>query len=93
VADTRVLLPSAIEIDVPAGAALTHASLARSMSSSTRARLDALIDQALAGDRPSLAEIEVLLPVACAQLRARLADSPDAAGAPALRTMLVGYEE
>jgi hypothetical protein len=92
-ADTRVLLPSAIEIDVPAGAALTHASLARLMSSSTRARLDALIDRALAGDRPTIAELEVLLPVACAQLRARLADNPDAAGAPALRTMLVGYEE
>jgi hypothetical protein len=92
-ADTRVLLASGIVIDVPVGAVLTHASLAGLMSASTRGQLDALIDQALGADRQALGELEVLLPIACAQLRSRLATSPDEPGAPALRTMLVGYEE
>lgn len=92
-ADTRVSLPSGIAIDVPAGAALTHASLARLMSTSTRAQVDALIDLALDGDPSALGEIEVLLPIVCSQLRTRLAASSDAEGAPALRLMLVSYEE
>lgn len=92
-AATKVQLPSGITIDVPAGAALTHASLASLMTTSTRAQLDALIDRSLAGDQPASAEIEVLLPIACSSVRARLSADPDAPRAPALRLMLVGYEE
>jgi MoaA/NifB/PqqE/SkfB family radical SAM enzyme len=90
---TQVLLPSGIEIEVPADSALTHASLAGLMSASTRAQVDALIDRALAGEQPAQAELEALLPIACSSVRARLSASPDAAGAPTLRLMLVGYEE
>jgi MoaA/NifB/PqqE/SkfB family radical SAM enzyme len=90
---TRVGLPSAIEITAPAGAVLTHASLEQLIDDETGATLDKLIDRALAGDEAAIDELEVLLPVAHDRLRARLASAADGPGAPALRTLLVAYEE
>jgi MoaA/NifB/PqqE/SkfB family radical SAM enzyme len=90
---TRVSIGDAIAIEVPAGSVLTHASLAAAMSEDVAARLDESITRALEGDDAALTELEVLLPIAHTRLRARLEASPNAAGSPELRTLLVGYEE
>ncbi len=91
--DTQVTIAEGIVIDVPAGSVLTHASLAALMSEDVAARLDERITHALEGDDSALTELERLLPLARARLRSRLQATPDAPGGPALRTMLVGYEE
>ena len=90
---TRVIVGDELVIEVPSGAVLTHASLAAFMSEAGRARIDEPITRALDGDTAAIAKVELLLPIAHAQLRARLQATPDAAGAPALRTIMVGYEE
>ncbi|MFV8754615.1 radical SAM protein [Nannocystaceae bacterium ST9] len=82
-----------IEIDVSAESVLTHASLEAALSDPVASRLDALVERGLAGDEPAIGEIERLLPIMSARLRARLDASPKAAGGPALRTILVGYDE
>jgi hypothetical protein len=89
---TRVTVGD-MEIAVPAGSVLTHASLAAAMSEDVAARLDELITRALEGDAEAVTELELLLPIAHARLRTRLDATPNAKGAPALRTILVGYEE
>jgi|GEM_PF-125699 len=91
--DTRVIIGDDLVIEVPAGAVLTHASLAASLSEHARTQLDGLIGRALEGDAEAITELEVLLPIAHPQLRERLTATPDAPGGPALRTILVAYEE
>lgn len=90
---TRALIRDDLTIELPANTVLTHASLAAAMSEAALTTLDAVIDRALTNDAEAITEIEILLPIAHARLRARLDASPSAPGAPALRTILVSYEE
>lgn len=90
---TRVTIGDDLVIEVPAGSVLTHASLAAALPADAAARIDELITRALGGDDEAVTELEPLLPLAHARLRAQLDASPIAAGGPPLRTILVGYEE
>lgn len=90
---TRVRLRDQLTVELPAGAVVTHAALAAALTPPQRAELDVHIDRALAGDTEALDQLEPLLPLLRARLHERLTDKPDAPGAPALRTLLVSYDE
>jgi MoaA/NifB/PqqE/SkfB family radical SAM enzyme len=90
---SQVTVGDGLTIEIPAGTVLTHASLAALVSEPVATQLDELITRALEGDTEAMTSLENLLPIAHARLRARLDAAPNAPGAPALRTILVGYEE
>ena len=90
---TKVLIGDNFAIAVPAAAVLTHASLAALVVDPLADHLEQLITRALDNDTAALAELELLLPIAHARVQARLLASPDAAGAPALRTVVITYAE
>jgi MoaA/NifB/PqqE/SkfB family radical SAM enzyme len=90
---TQATVGDGLAIEVSAGAVLTHASLAALVSEPVATQIDELIARALDNDAAATTELENLLPIAHARLRAQLDAKPNAPGAPALRTIVVGYEE
>lgn len=96
-------------IRAPAGATLAHATLgaivmakggeltawnvAEFLSVEGRARVQGLVDAALAGDADALTKLEEVLPAAHGVMRAGVEARPDAPGAAGLRTLLTSFDE
>ncbi len=75
----KVVLDGGRVIEVAAGSVSTFASLAAAVPAALVAEVDRRISRALAGDERAIAELEPLLPIAHARLRARLEGAPTAA--------------
>lgn len=78
---------------VPAGGELTAWNAGERLSAEARARVSARVMAALGGEAAALAELEMVLPLAHAEIRAAVAGKPDAPGAAGLRLLLTGFDE
>lgn len=78
---------------LPRGAELTAWNAGEFLTTDAKAKLQAIVDAALAGDAAELARLEAVLPAAHAAIRAAVAAKPDAPGAAGLRTVLTSFDE
>jgi len=78
---------------LPKGAELTAWNAGEFLAPDARAKLQKIVDAALAGDEKELARLEAVLPAAHAAIRAAALAKPDAPGAAGLRTVLTSFDE
>ncbi len=80
-------------LTVGAGESLTAWTILEHLTKESRSALEKAVDSALGGDRAAQAHIEQDIVASQALIRAALAKKPGATGAPALRMILVGFDE
>ena len=68
-------------------------SLETHLGAEAKAKVEASLKAALAGDEKAALQLEQAMPLVHVALRAALARSPTAAGAPRLRTILTLFDD
>jgi hypothetical protein len=80
-------------VELPAGRVVSVWELPEHLTKGAKEKLRAKVKQALDGDEKSVDDLEKVLPLAHAELRAALKGSPKAKGAPRLRMILALFDD